>query len=90
MTRTPEEMERAVAAAEEWLDQLDPADVKWAVPPELAEIALARHDIALAEQRLREAVGQARKAGQSWAAIGRILGVTRQAAHERFGGAAAA
>lgn len=34
---------------------------------------------------LRRAVNGARDAGASWAAIGRTLGVTRQAAMRRFG-----
>ncbi|HEU4998118.1 MAG TPA: hypothetical protein VFT68_04175 [Lapillicoccus sp.] len=34
---------------------------------------------------LREAVSSARAAGASWDAIGRVLGMSRQAAHQRFG-----
>jgi hypothetical protein len=34
---------------------------------------------------LSEAVGSARAAGASWDAIGRVLGMSRQAAHQRFG-----
>jgi hypothetical protein len=34
---------------------------------------------------LREAVASARAAGASWEAIGRVLGMSRQAAHQRFG-----
>jgi hypothetical protein len=37
------------------------------------------------EKALREEVRLARQAGHSWAEIGRILGVTKQAAWERFG-----
>jgi len=33
---------------------------------------------------LREAIGGARSAGHSWDAIGRLLGVSRQAAQQRF------
>src|SRR5690349_18241280 len=36
------------------------------------------------ERLLREAVANARRAGQSWDAIGRVLGVSRQAAQQRF------
>jgi hypothetical protein len=51
-----------------------------------------RIDVALilarnADDMLAEAVAQARAEGQSWAAIGEALGVTRQTAWERFGGA---
>lgn len=38
-----------------------------------------------AETALREAVWAQRAAGRSWAEIGRALGVSRQAAHKRFG-----
>ncbi len=34
---------------------------------------------------LSEAVTSARAAGASWDAIGRVLGMSRQAAHQRFG-----
>ena len=34
---------------------------------------------------LREAVASARSAGQSWEAIGAVLGISRQAAQQRFG-----
>lgn len=34
---------------------------------------------------LRQAVGSARAAGASWESIGRELGMSRQAAHQRFG-----
>lgn len=37
---------------------------------------------------LREAVRSARQAGHSWDAVGRLLGVSRQAAQQRFGGVA--
>ena len=33
---------------------------------------------------LNSAVAEARDAGMPWSAIGRVLGITRQAAHERF------
>ncbi len=36
------------------------------------------------ETRLLEAIAEAREAGQSWDAIGRALGISRQAAWQRF------
>ena len=38
-----------------------------------------------ADRKLFELVGFARDAGASWASIGEALGVTTQAAHQRFG-----
>jgi len=37
------------------------------------------------QARLHDAVAAARAAGISWALIGTALGVSRQAAHKRFG-----
>lgn len=34
---------------------------------------------------VREAVEEARKAGATWEQVGEALGITRQAAHERYG-----
>ncbi len=38
------------------------------------------------EKAMWQTVGQAREAGQSWTEIGKALGVTKQAAWERFSG----
>ena len=39
----------------------------------------------IAEQELEDAVAQARAAGHSWAEIGNVLNISRQAAFKRFG-----
>ncbi len=47
----------------------------------------AEASLRLAHEVLQECVDTARSVGLSWAAIGGQLGITRQAAHKRFGGA---
>ena len=76
--------EELLRRAEAWLDGLDPAATPAEDPKELRRIGLAKRDIHAAEDELRAAVRQARAAGYSWSAIGRTLGITRQAAQERF------
>lgn len=44
----------------------------------------AQSEVGRATGRLRETVSQARAAGASWAEIGGVLGVSRQAAQQRF------
>lgn len=73
------------ARAQDWLDHLDPEITQADDPKELRRIGLAKRDIAHAESELHSAVQQARRAGFTWAEIGLTLGVTRQAAQERFG-----
>lgn len=56
------------------------------VPPAYLDLVLRSRDInALAEQVLKLCVQQSRDAGHSWQEIGDLLGVTRQAAFQRFG-----
>jgi len=74
-----------LARAEAWLDGLDPATAPAEDPKELRRIGFAKRDIHVAEDELRMAVREARTAGYSWSAVGRTLGVTKQAAQERFG-----
>ena len=50
--------------------------------------AILRSYAALAadvDQAIRERVASARSMGESWASIGEALGITRQAAQQRFG-----
>jgi dihydroxyacetone kinase len=72
------------AAAEKWLDQLDPATVKPRDASRVRAIIAASEALAAAEENLRQAVAEARAAGDTWTVIGAALGTTKQAAHERF------
>ena len=47
-------------------------------------IIAARENLDKARKELQDAVADARAAGESWTVIGRALGVTRQAAQQRF------
>ncbi len=77
--------EDEVAATERWLDKLNPATVKARDATHFREIIAATENLSAAEDRLREVVADARAAGDSWTLIGAALGVTRQAAQQRFG-----
>jgi hypothetical protein len=87
MPRSEEELARAVARSEDWLEAVDPRDV-----PEdaindrrdLRQIGLALTAIEAAERSLHYAVASARLRKRSWTDIANVLGVSRQAARQRF------
>ncbi|GJN97843.1 hypothetical protein NJB1907f44_21600 [Mycobacterium marinum] len=70
---------------DEWLDTIvpNPADARDA--GHMRRIIAAKDRVGAAESELRAAVDAARAAGDTWAAIGVALGITRQAAFQRFG-----
>jgi hypothetical protein len=53
--------------------------------PDLRALAAAVEAARRADQQVREEVASARAVGHSWAAIGDVLGLSRQAAHQRYG-----
>ena len=67
------------------LDQLDVRTNPARDAAHFHRILAARKAVAEAEQELREAVHEAREAGDSWTVIGAALDTTRQAAYQRFG-----
>jgi dihydroxyacetone kinase len=71
-------------SVEEWLDSLDPAAMEVRDGVHLRAIGSALDAIKTAERQLETAVSEARQAGESWAAIGVVLGTSRQAAHRKF------
>jgi hypothetical protein len=85
MKHTDAEIEEAARKFEQWADDLDPATASTESTADLAAIAeaadMARRDEALIAQR----VAEARAHGRSWNRIAIALGVTRQAARQRFG-----
>lgn len=68
-----------------WLDSVepDPADARDA--SHIRRIIAANEAVESAQDELVSAVAAARAAGDTWDAIGVALGVSRQAAYQRFG-----
>ena len=77
---TDEEIQRAAKLAEE----LDPSGAQMDDTSDLRTLAEAVDSVRAGEARIRELVARARAKGRSWGEIGIALGVSRQAARERF------
>lgn len=71
-------------SAETWLDSLAPATTPARDGRHLREIGRALSALEQADADLHQAVESARAAGDSWEAIGVVLGTSRQAAHRKF------
>lgn len=84
MPRTREQLEAAATEAEAWLDALDPASTQVEDTGDLRAIACAMSAVADAEGKLAGAVAEARANGRSWARIAMVLGVSKQAARQRY------
>jgi hypothetical protein len=67
-------------------DNLDPETAQVEDPADLRAVAEAAEQARRAEALLTEKVAQARAHGRSWNRIAAALGVSRQAARQRFGG----
>lgn len=79
--RTEQEMQRLQELAENF----DPSTAEVDVTDDLRAIAEAADAVKASEALLRERVQIARAHNRSWGRIGIALGVSRQAARERFG-----
>jgi DNA-directed RNA polymerase specialized sigma24 family protein len=85
MTRhTDKEIEHAARRFKRLADSLDPATTEVEGTDDLREIATAAEAVRADDARLREAVLLARAHGRSWNQIALALGVSRQAARQRF------
>jgi hypothetical protein len=84
MQHTDEEIEQAAARFEELADRLDPTTAAVDQTEDLRQVAAACDAVRTDEARLREAVQIARAQGRSWNQIAVALGVSRQAARQRF------
>lgn len=82
---TKSRAERAAAALEAWADNVDPDDLREAETGSLrtiAELAGQRNEV---DNDLAAAVSAARNAGRSWSEIAAMLGVSKQAAQQKYG-----
>lgn len=73
------------AALEAWAERVAPGDLveaETAILRTIAELALRRDEL---DARLAEAVSAARTQQRTWAEIGIMLGVSKQAAHRKYG-----
>lgn len=72
------------ADVEAWLDSLDPDDAIAEDAQDLRDVAELTDSMEQLEQRLVDAVRRARVNGKSWTKIAIALGVSRQAARQRY------
>lgn len=84
MRHTDDEIQKAADRFERLADELDPETAQVLSTEDLRGVAAAAEAVREDEARLREAVEVARGQGRSWNQIGVALGVSRQAARQRF------
>src|SRR3954451_6072561 len=70
---------------EQWLDNLEPNPADARDARYMRRIIAASDAVGAAQAELHAAVAAARAAGDTWAMIGTALGISRQAAFQRFG-----
>jgi len=84
MPHTDHQIDRAAQRFERLADDLDPEQAQVDDTTDLQTIAVAAEMARSDEARLRDAVEVARAQGRSWNHIAVALGVSRQAARQRF------
>lgn len=84
MRHTDKEIEQAARRLDRLADEMDPATAEAENIEDLRAVAIASDAVRTHEARLREAVEIARAHGRSWNRIAIALGVSRQAARQRF------
>ena len=94
--QVPERMDRVshvsddeVKAFEEWADRVTAAELRPADMGSLRLIAPLADERARLDRELTAAVVASRQEGHSWAMIGVMLGVSKQAAQQKYGAKAA-
>ena len=84
MKHTNDEIERAARRFEQLADELDPDTAEIDQTDDLRQVATISETLRAEEAQLRETVNIARAHGRSWNQIALALGVSRQAARQRF------
>lgn len=74
-----------VRTVDDWLDSIEPDAADARDAGHIRQIIAAAEACNAAEAELRATVAAARAAGDTWDAIGVALGISRQAAYQRFG-----
>lgn len=87
MPRTRQQLQQALADTEAWLDRLVPEALgsPESDAADLRAIGEAMHAVAASDLNLADQVAKARANGRTWTQVAAVLGVTKQAARERFG-----
>lgn len=70
---------------DDWLDSVEPDETDARDASHIRKVIAAAEELDVAAAKLHAAVTEARAAGDTWDAIGVALGVSRQAAYQRFG-----
>jgi hypothetical protein len=84
MRHTDDEIERAARRFEQLADEMDPNSAEVDRTDDLRQVATISETLRADEAQLRETVNIARAHGRSWNQIAVALGVSRQAARQRF------
>ena len=74
-----------LAAFEKWAEDVKPEDLKPATLESMGAIAVLVNQQEEINKALAQAVADARKRGRTWSEIGAMLGVSKQAAHRKYG-----
>lgn len=86
MRHSDQEIEHVAQRFEQLADDLDPDTTEAEHTDDLRDIPVASEAVQADQAKLREAVETARARGRSWNDIAVALGVSRQAARQRFSG----
>lgn len=84
MPHTDDEIREAAERFERMADEFDPETAEVVSTEDLRGVAAAAEVVRRDEELLRETVEVAREQGRSWNQIAVALGVSRQAARQRF------